>query len=169
MIDDLLEDFRRRRIHMAVVIDEYGGTQGLVTMEDVLEEIVGDINDEYDEDETTYKRLPDDTYIFDGKTLLTDFFRVTDLNEGGLRGSDRGLRHTGRNVARHQGRLPAAERVDSVPQMPFPCHINRTPPHIVGTRQGNAAGKSRPDHPCFKLRDCQRACSSVFYLCCPRL
>lgn len=81
MIDDLLEDFRRRRIHMAIVIDEYGGTQGIVTMEDVLEEIVGDINDEYDEEEVTYKRLPDDTYIFEGKTLLTDFFRVTDLNE----------------------------------------------------------------------------------------
>ena len=81
MIDDLLEDFRRRRIHMAIVIDEYGGTQGLVTMEDVLEEIVGDINDEYDEEELTYKRLPDDTYVFEGKTLLTDFFRVTDLNE----------------------------------------------------------------------------------------
>ncbi len=81
MIDDLLEDFRRRRIHMAIVVDEYGGTQGLVTLEDVLEEIVGDINDEYDEEEATYKRLPDDTYVFDGKTLLTDFFRVTGLNE----------------------------------------------------------------------------------------
>lgn len=81
MIDDLLEDFRRRHIHMAIVIDEFGGTQGLVTLEDVLEEIVGDINDEYDEEEVTYKRLPDDTYIFDGKTLLTDFFRITDLNE----------------------------------------------------------------------------------------
>ncbi len=81
MIDDLLEDFRRRRIHMAIVIDEYGGTQGVVTLEDVLEEIVGDINDEYDEEEVTYRRLPDDTYVFDGKTLLTDFFRITDLNE----------------------------------------------------------------------------------------
>lgn len=81
MIDDLLEDFRRRRIHMAIVVDEFGGTQGLVTMEDVLEEIVGDINDEYDEDEKTYKKLPDDTYIFDGKTLLGDFFRVTGLDE----------------------------------------------------------------------------------------
>ena len=80
MIDDLLEDFRRRRIHMAIVIDEYGGTQGLVTLEDVLEEIVGDINDEYDEEESTYKRLPDDTYRFEGKTLLTDFFRVTDVD-----------------------------------------------------------------------------------------
>ncbi|MDE6384355.1 MAG: gliding motility-associated protein GldE [Paramuribaculum sp.] len=80
-IDDLLEDFRSRHIHMAIVIDEFGGTQGLVTLEDVLEEIVGDINDEYDEVETTYKRLPDDTYIFEGKTLLTDFFRITGLDE----------------------------------------------------------------------------------------
>lgn len=81
MIDDLLEDFRRRRIHMAIVIDEFGGTQGIVTLEDVLEEIVGDINDEYDEDESTYKRLADNTFIFEGRTLLTDFFRVTGLNE----------------------------------------------------------------------------------------
>ncbi len=81
MIDDLLEDFRRRRIHMAVVIDEFGGTQGIVTMEDVLEEIVGDINDEYDDEEKTYRRLPDDTFIFEGKTLLGDFFRVTGLDE----------------------------------------------------------------------------------------
>lgn len=80
-IDDLLEDFRRRRIHLAIVIDEYGGTQGLVTMEDILEEIVGDIDDEYDTEEKTYRRLPDDTYIFDGKTLLNDFFRITGLDE----------------------------------------------------------------------------------------
>lgn len=77
MIDDLLEDFRRRKVHMAIVVDEFGGTQGVVTLEDVLEEIVGDIDDEYDEDEKTYKRLPDDTYIFEGKTLLNDFFKIT--------------------------------------------------------------------------------------------
>ena len=81
MIDDLLQDFRQRRIHIAVVIDEYGGTQGVVTLEDVLEEIVGDIADEYDEEEKTYKRLSDDTFIFEGKTLLTDFFRITGLEE----------------------------------------------------------------------------------------
>ena len=81
MIDDLMEDFRKLKIHMAIVVDEFGGTQGLVTLEDVLEEIVGDINDEYDEEEVTYKRLPDDTYVFEGKTLLTDFFRITALDE----------------------------------------------------------------------------------------
>lgn len=81
MIDDLLEDFRKLNLHMAVVVDEYGGTQGLVTLEDVLEEIVGDINDEYDQEEKTYRRLPDDTYIFEGKTLLNDFFKVTGLDE----------------------------------------------------------------------------------------
>ena len=86
MIDELLEDFRSRHIHMAIVIDEFGGTQGLVTLEDVLEEIVGDINDEYDDEESTYKRLPDDTYIFEGKTLLTDFFRITGLDENDYTG-----------------------------------------------------------------------------------
>ncbi len=79
MIDDLLEDFRKLKIHIAIVVDEFGGTRGVVTLEDVLEEIVGDINDEYDEEEITYRRLPDDTYIFEGKTLLNDFFRITGL------------------------------------------------------------------------------------------
>lgn len=80
-IDDLLEDFRRRKQHMAIVVDEYGGTQGVVTMEDVLEEIVGDIDDEYDTPDVTFKRLKDNTFVFEGKTLLTDFFRVTGLDE----------------------------------------------------------------------------------------
>ena len=79
-IDDLLEDFRKLKIHMAVVVDEFGGTSGVVTLEDVLEEIVGDIDDEYDEPDTTYKRLRDDTYMFEGRTPLTDFFRITDLD-----------------------------------------------------------------------------------------
>lgn len=81
MIDDLLEDFRSRRVHLAIVIDEYGGTQGIVSLEDVLEEIVGDIDDEYDEEEKTYRSLPDGSYVFEGKTLLNDFFRVLGLDD----------------------------------------------------------------------------------------
>lgn len=83
MIDDLLEDFRKLKKHIAIVVDEFGGTQGVVTLEDVLEEIVGDINDEYDEEEKTYKELGNDTYIFEGRTLLNDFFRVTGVDEEG--------------------------------------------------------------------------------------
>lgn len=81
MIDDLLEDFRKRKQHLAIVVDEFGGTQGIVTLEDVLEEIVGDIDDEYDTPDTTFKRLRDNTYEFEGRTLLTDFFRITELDE----------------------------------------------------------------------------------------
>ena len=81
MIDDLLEDFRKLKIHLAIVVDEFGGTQGLVTMEDVLEEIVGDINDEYDDESNYYTRLSEDTYNFEGRTPLTDFFRITGLDE----------------------------------------------------------------------------------------
>jgi gliding motility-associated protein GldE len=79
-IDDLLEEFRTNKIHLAVVVDEFGGTSGIVTMEDILEEIVGEINDEYDEDDTKFTRLADGSYIFDAKILLTDFFRATGLD-----------------------------------------------------------------------------------------
>lgn len=81
MIDDLLEDFRKSHVHIAIVIDEYGGTQGIVTLEDVIEEIVGDIDDEYDEEEKLYRRIGPDTYVFEGKTPLTDFCRITGVDE----------------------------------------------------------------------------------------
>lgn len=81
MIDDLLEDFRKRKIHIAIVIDEYGGTQGIVTLEDIIEQIVGDIDDEYDDVTSMYKKIGPDSYIFDAKIPLTDFCRVTDIPE----------------------------------------------------------------------------------------
>ena len=80
-IDDLLEEFRTNKIHMAIVVDEYGGTSGLITMEDILEEIVGDISDEYDEELPFYTIAADGSYIFEGKTPLEDFIKITNLSE----------------------------------------------------------------------------------------
>ncbi|MBQ2400331.1 MAG: gliding motility-associated protein GldE, partial [Muribaculaceae bacterium] len=81
MIDDLLEDFRRKKTHIAIVVDEYGCTQGIVTLEDILEEIVGDIDDEYDEEDKLYQQLSEDTYVFEAKISLSDFCRVTGVEE----------------------------------------------------------------------------------------
>ncbi|MDE7403138.1 MAG: gliding motility-associated protein GldE [Muribaculaceae bacterium] len=84
MLDDLLEDFRQRKMHIAIVIDEYGCTQGLVTLEDIIEEIVGDIDDEYDEANRLYHKVDENTYIFEAKIPLTDFCRVLDIEEESL-------------------------------------------------------------------------------------
>jgi gliding motility-associated protein GldE len=80
-IDDLLRDFQTNKVHIAVVVDEFGGTSGIVTLEDILEEIVGEINDEYDEEEHNYVRVNANTYIFEGKTLLSDFYRILDIDD----------------------------------------------------------------------------------------
>ena len=77
-LDDLLDDFRDRKNHLAIVVDEYGGTSGLVTLEDVIEEIVGDINDEFDDDDLQYSKIDANNYIFEGKTTIKDFCRVLD-------------------------------------------------------------------------------------------
>ena len=84
MIDDLLRDFQVNKIHIAIVVDEFGGTSGLVTMEDVIEEIVGEINDEYDEEEHSYVKLPDGTYVFEAKTLLSDFYKILKIDSEDL-------------------------------------------------------------------------------------
>ena len=81
MIDDLLRDFQAQKVHIAIVVDEFGGTSGLVTMEDLIEEIVGEINDEYDDDERLYTRLNQNTYVFEAKTLLSDFRKIMQLPE----------------------------------------------------------------------------------------
>ena len=80
-IDDLLREFQENKVHIAIVVDEFGGTSGIVTLEDILEEIVGEINDEYDEEEKTFTRLNQNTYIFEGKTLLSDFYRILEIDD----------------------------------------------------------------------------------------
>ena len=80
-IDDLLRDFQENKVHIAIVVDEFGGTSGIITLEDILEEIVGEINDEYDEEEKPYTRINANTYVFEGKTLLSDFYKILDLDD----------------------------------------------------------------------------------------
>ena len=80
-LDDLLREFQENKIHIAIVVDEFGGTSGLVTLEDILEEIVGEINDEYDEDVKPYTKLNNNTYIFEGKILLSDFCKVLQIDD----------------------------------------------------------------------------------------
>ncbi len=78
-IDDLLKDFQQKKMHMAIVVDEYGGTSGIVTLEDILEEIVGDISDEFDEEEIAYSKLDEQNYIFEGKVPIHDFCRILSI------------------------------------------------------------------------------------------
>ncbi len=80
-INDLLKEFQVNKIHMAVVIDEYGGTSGIITLEDILEEIVGEITDESDEDENLYRKIDDRTFVFEGKVLLNDFFKILNARD----------------------------------------------------------------------------------------
>lgn len=80
-IDDLLREFQDNKVHIAIVVDEFGGTSGIVTLEDILEEIVGEINDEYDEEEKYYSKLNYNTFVFEGKTLLTDLCRILQVDE----------------------------------------------------------------------------------------
>ena len=80
-IDDLLREFQENKVHIAIVVDEFGGTCGIVTLEDILEEIVGEINDEYDEEEKFYSKLNYNTYIFEGKTLLADFCKILNVDD----------------------------------------------------------------------------------------
>ena len=79
-IDDLLKEFQTKKMHMAIVVDEYGGASGLITLEDILEEIVGDITDEFDDEEIVYTKIDNQTYLFEGRTALVDFYKVLDID-----------------------------------------------------------------------------------------
>lgn len=81
MIDDLLNEFQKNKVHLAMVVDEYGGTSGLVTLEDIIEEIIGDISDEYDDEEQLFTQIDKHTFIFEAKMQLNDFFKIAEINE----------------------------------------------------------------------------------------
>lgn len=80
-LDDLLREFQEKKIHLAIVVDEYGGTSGVVTLEDIIEEIVGDISDEFDDEDLIYSKLDDKNFVFEGKTVLKDFYKVIGLDD----------------------------------------------------------------------------------------
>lgn len=80
-IEDLLKEFQTKRIHFAIVVDEFGGTSGIVTLEDILEEIIGEISDEFDEEETFNKKMEDGTFVFEGRTMINDVCRIMNLNQ----------------------------------------------------------------------------------------
>lgn len=105
-IDDLLKDFQLKKVHMAIVVDEYGGTNGIVTLEDVLEEIVGDITDEFDEDELVYTKIDDNTYLFEGKTAIVDAVKVLDFTERELVLENNAAETLGGLVVELAGKIP---------------------------------------------------------------
>jgi gliding motility-associated protein GldE len=93
-LDDLMQEFQEKKVHLAVVVDEYGGTSGIVSLEDVIEEIVGDISDEFDDDDLIYSKLDDNNYVFEGKTTLKDFYRVIKLDEEAVFEEEKGEAET---------------------------------------------------------------------------
>ena len=88
-LDDLLSEFQEKKMHLAVVVDEYGGTSGIVSLEDILEEIVGEISDEFDDEDITYSKLDDNNYVFDGKTALNDVFKIINIDDDEFFGDEK--------------------------------------------------------------------------------
>jgi putative hemolysin len=93
-LDDLMVEFQEKKVHLAIVVDEYGGTSGIVSLEDVIEEIVGDISDEFDDEDLTFSKLDDKNYVFEGKTTLKDFYRIIKLEDENIFESKKGEAET---------------------------------------------------------------------------
>ncbi len=117
-VDALLKDFQDKRVHMAIVVDEYGGTSGLITMEDIIEEIVGEINDEFDDDDVAYNKLDASTYVFEGKTSLNDLCKIIEVETylfDGVKGESESL---GGLLLELHSKLPrAGEKIEFGPFM----------------------------------------------------
>ena len=93
-LDDLMVEFQEKKIHLAVVVDEYGGTSGVVSLEDVIEEIVGDISDEFDDDDLIYSKLDANNFVFEGKTTLRDFYRIIKIDDESVFEDEKGEAET---------------------------------------------------------------------------
>ncbi|MBU2950683.1 gliding motility-associated protein GldE [Tamlana agarivorans] len=93
-LDDLMTEFQEKKVHLAVVVDEYGGTSGLISLEDIIEEIVGDISDEFDDEDLTYSKLDDNNYVFEGKTALKDFYKIIKIEDETVFESNKGEAET---------------------------------------------------------------------------
>ncbi|MEP6794208.1 MAG: gliding motility-associated protein GldE [Saprospiraceae bacterium] len=119
-INELLKDFQREHLHMAIVVDEYGGTSGIVTMEDVIEEVIGDIKDEFDEDqELEYRRLSDHEFIFEGKTMLIDVYRLMDVDKSSFDEVDGDADSLAGMILDINGKMPVAGQKISFPPFSF--------------------------------------------------
>jgi gliding motility-associated protein GldE len=106
-IDDLLKEFQVKKVHMAVVVDEYGGSSGVCTLEDILEEIVGDITDEFDDDEIAYTKIDERTYIFEGKTALVDLYKVINIDGREFESKKGDADSVGGFIVENIGRIPS--------------------------------------------------------------
>lgn len=112
-IDDLLNEFQKNRIHLAIVVDEYGGTSGLVTLEDILEEIVGDITDEYDEEEKLFTKIDNHTFLFEAKIQLNDLFKIDEIDEDDFRKISEDVETLAGLILELKGEIPGKnERID---------------------------------------------------------
>jgi gliding motility-associated protein GldE len=111
-LDDLLKEFQEKKNHLAVVVDEYGGTSGIVTLEDVIEEIVGDISDEYDQDDAPYSMIDENNFLFDGKINLKDFYKILDIEDSYLFEENRGESETLAGfILEIHGRFPRKQEI----------------------------------------------------------
>ena len=93
-LDDLMTEFQQKKVHLAIVVDEYGGTSGVISLEDIIEEIVGDISDEFDDDDIIYSKINDSNYVFEGKTSLKDFYKIIKLEDESIFESKKGESET---------------------------------------------------------------------------
>ncbi len=118
-IDDLLAEFQKTKIHLAIAVDEYGGTSGIVTLEDVMEEIVGDITDEFDDDELVYSKLDDRNFVFEGKISLNNFYRITGINSEAFEESKGEADSLAGFILEKEGRIPAKNSIINFANVEF--------------------------------------------------